>query len=168
VGTLIPDIKQTLLLVTDPGKEEETVTRLARVGYDQAIGFLKGGFEAWKASGRETDQIRRINANELADYLKTSPNIPVYDVRKQSEYNSEHLVNAVNTPLDYLNDSMARITKDQPAFVHCAGGYRSMIFISALRARGYDQLIDVRGGFNAIKESSLFQVTDYVCPTTLL
>jgi len=168
VGTLIPDIKQTLLLVTEPGKEEETVTRLARVGYDQAIGYLKGGFEAWKASGRETDEIRRINANELADYLKLSPNIPVYDVRKQSEYNSEHMLNAINAPLDYLNESMSQIRKEETAFVHCAGGYRSMIFISSLRARGYDQLIDIRGGFNAIKESGLFQVTDYVCPTTLL
>ena len=168
VGTLIPDVKQTLLLVTDPGKEEETVTRLARVGYDQAIGYLNGGFDEWKASGRETDQIRRINAVELAGHLESNNNIPVFDVRKKSEYNSEHMVNAINTPLDYLNESMSQIPKNQPAFIHCAGGYRSMIFTSALRARGYDQLIDVRGGFNAIKESGLFQVTDYVCPTTLL
>ncbi len=168
VGTLIPDIKQTLLLVTEPGKEEETVTRLARVGYDQTIGYLKGGFDAWLASGRETDQIRRINANELAGYLQATPDIPIFDVRKKSEYDSEHIVNAINTPLDYLNNNMTQIEKNQTAFVHCAGGYRSMIFISALRARGYDQLIDVRGGYNAIKESGLLKVTDYVCPTTLL
>jgi glyoxylase-like metal-dependent hydrolase (beta-lactamase superfamily II)/rhodanese-related sulfurtransferase len=168
VGTLIPDVKQTLLLITGPGREEETVTRLARVGYDHAIGYLKGGFVAWKSSGYETDQIRRIHANELAEYLKSTPDIPVIDVRKKSEFESEHIVNAINAPLDYLNENMAMIPKTKTAFVHCAGGYRSMIFISALRARGYDQLIDVRGGFSAIKESGLFHITDYVCPSTLL
>jgi glyoxylase-like metal-dependent hydrolase (beta-lactamase superfamily II)/rhodanese-related sulfurtransferase len=168
VGSLITDIKQTILLVTDEGKEEETVTRLARVGYDHAIGYLHGGFAAWKTSGRETDQIKRVNATELSEHLHGKENIPVFDVRKKSEYESEHMVNAANTPLDYLNDSMTNIPKNKPAFVHCAGGYRSMIFISALRARGYNQLMDVRGGFHAIKASGLFKITDYVCPTTLL
>lgn len=168
VGALIPDIKQQILLVAEPGREEEVVTRLARVGYDYCIGYLDGGFEAWKKAGMEVDKIERINADQLADILAKNPDAPVFDVRKQSEYLSEHIVEAENTPLDYINDSMLRIPKDKTAYIHCAGGYRSMVFASILRARGYDNLVDVAGGFKAIKETEKFKVTDYVCPTTLL
>jgi rhodanese-related sulfurtransferase len=168
VGAMIPDIKQEILLVTDPGREEEVVTRLARVGYDYCIGYLDGGFDAWKNAGMEVDQIERVSAEELAEIMANNPGVPVFDVRKKSEYLSEHIVDAENAPLDFINESMLQMPKDKTAYVHCAGGYRSMIFASILRARGYDNLIDVAGGFKAIKDSEKFQVSDYVCPSTLL
>lgn len=167
VGAMIPDIKQEILLVTDEGREEEVITRLARVGYDYTIGYLKGGFNSWKDAGKEVDQIKSITADELAT-LKSKENVEVLDVRKESEFLSEHIQDAKNTPLDFINDSMAQIDKDKTYYVHCAGGYRSMIFTSILRARGFDKLIDVKGGFKEIKESEKFQLTDYVCPSTLL
>jgi len=167
VGAMIPDIKQEILLVCEPGREEEVVTRLARVGYDHTIGYLEGGFEAWKKSGKEVDQIESIDATELSKRMQAG-NIEIVDVRKNSEYLSEHIVDAENAPLDFINDSMAQLDKNKTYYVHCAGGYRSMIFNSILRARGYDNLIDVKGGFKAIKESGAFPITDYVCPSTLL
>jgi len=167
VGAMIPDIRQELLLVTDPGREEEVVTRLARVGYDHTIGYLKGGFDAWKKSGKETDLIKSISADELSA-LQTKEKVNILDVRKKSEYQSEHILDAENTPLDNINDSMAQIDRNKTYYVHCAGGYRSMIFTSILRARGYDNLVDVNGGFKAIRESGKFTISDYVCPSTLL
>jgi len=167
VGTLIPDIKQAVLLVTDEGREEEVITRLARVGYDHTIGHLKGGFEAWKAAGKEMDSIRSVSADELAD-ITARKEINILDVRKKSEYDSEYIINAENTPLDFINDSMAHLNKDKTYYVHCAGGYRSMIFNSILRARGFDKLIDIKGGYKALKESGKFPVSEYVCPATLL
>ena len=168
VGAMIPDVKQEILVITEEGKEEEVITRLARVGYDHALGYLKGGIEAWKGAGLEVDQITQVTAEELAKIKEHNPEINILDVRKNSEYLSEHVVDAENAPLDYLNDSMVKINRDKTYYVHCAGGYRSMIFNSALRARGFDNLIDIAGGFKAIKESENFKVTDYVCPTTLL
>ncbi len=168
VGAMIPDVKQEILLVTDEGREEEVVTRLARVGYDYSLGYIKGGFNAWKNAGKEIDTITRISADEMAVITEQDPLAEIVDVRKESEYKSEHVENAISAPLDFVNDSMLKLKKDKTYYVHCAGGYRSMIFASILKARGYDQLIDVRGGFKAIKESNKFQVTDYVCPSTLL
>ena len=168
VGALIPDVKQELLIITEPGREEEVVTRLARVGYDYCIGYLDGGIEAWKAAGFEAETIESIGADELAKRLAADPNAPVFDVRKKSEYDSEHLAVAENAPLDFVNESMVALPKDKTAYIHCAGGYRSMIFTSILRARGYDNLVDVQGGFKALKESGKFEVTEYVCPSTLL
>ena len=167
VGTLIPDIRQEILLVTENGREEEVITRLARVGYDYTIGYLKGGFEAWKKAGKETDQIKSIDADELAEIMEKE-DVNILDVRKKSEYDSEHIIDAENAPLDFINESMLQVDKNKTYFVHCAGGYRSMVFNSILRARGYDKLIDVKGGFKSIKESGKFEITDYVCPTTLL
>ena len=167
VGAMIPDIKQGILLVTDEGREEEVITRLARVGYDYTIGYLKGGFNTWKDSGKEVDQITTISADELSEIMKKEK-VHVLDVRKKSEYQSEHIDEAENAPLDFINDSMAQIDKDKTYYVHCAGGYRSMIFTSILRARGYDNLVDVKSGFKAIKESGKFNISDYVCPSTLL
>ena len=167
VGALITDIKQPILIVAEPYKEEEVITRFARVGFDNAIGYLKGGYDAWKLAGKETDTIISITASALAEKMKLT-HINILDVRKKSEFDSEHIMDAVNAPLDYINDSMLLIDKNKKYYVHCAGGYRSMIFISILKARGYDNLIDVSGGFKSIKESGLFNVTDYVCPTTML
>jgi len=168
VGALIPDIKQQILLITEPGREEEVVTRLARVGYDYCIGYLDGGFDAWKNAGMEVDKIGRVTADQLSDILKKQPDAPLFDIRKKSEYLSEHIQEAQNAPLDYINESMASIPKDKTVYIHCAGGYRSMIFASILRARGFDNIVDVIGGFKAIKETEKFKVSDYVCPTTLL
>lgn len=168
VGAMIPDIKQQILIVAEPGREEEIVTRLARVGYDYSIGYLAGGFKSWVDAGKEVDSIRSISANELAEIQAKDSNINILDIRKKSEYDSEHIINASNAPLDYINESMLQIDKNKTYYVHCAGGYRSMIFASTLRARGYDNLIDVDGGFKAIKETEKFNVSDYVCPSTLL
>ncbi|EIM75734.1 rhodanese domain-containing protein [Nitritalea halalkaliphila LW7] len=167
VGTLVPDLKQELLIIAEPGREEEVVTRLARVGYDFTIGYLEGGFEAWAASGKEVDTITSIPAEELAARMEAGE-VHILDVRKNSEHVSEHVIGAENAPLDYINESMAQVDKNKTYYVHCAGGYRSMIFNSILRARGYDNLIDVQGGFKAIQESGKFQVSAYVCPSTLL
>ncbi|RPD49204.1 MBL fold metallo-hydrolase [Paracnuella aquatica] len=165
VGALIPDIKQQILLVTDEGREEEVITRLARVGYDYTIGYLAGGFAAWQNSGKEIDRIESITAEEFSKQLNND--ITVLDVRKQGEFISEHVDGAVNMPLDNINDHLASLDKDGTYYVHCAGGYRSMIFNSILKARGFDNLIDINGGFKAIKESGAVPVTDYVCPSTL-
>lgn len=168
VGTLIPDIKQEILLITEKGKELEVITRLARVGYDYAIGYLDGGIDAWKNAGKELDSIPTVSVDEFANTEVKNPEIKILDVRKKSEYQSEHIVNAINAPLDFINESMLSIDKSKTYYVHCAGGYRSMIFASILKARGYDNLIDVDGGFKAIKDSGKFKITEYVCPTTML
>lgn len=167
VGALIPDIKQEILIITDPGREEEVITRLARVGYDFTIGYLKGGLDAWIKAGFETDQITSVSVEELANISKKEK-VNLLDVRKKSEYDSEHILDAENAPLDYINDSMLQVKKGQTYYVHCAGGYRSMIFTSILRARGYDNLIDIKGGFKELKENNVFKISDYVCPSTLL
>jgi glyoxylase-like metal-dependent hydrolase (beta-lactamase superfamily II)/rhodanese-related sulfurtransferase len=167
VGALIPDVNQALLIVTEPGREEEVVTRLARVGYDHTLGYLKGGFAAWKADGKETDTITLISAEQLAQIQKKDPQTNIVDIRKHGEYIAEHIRNVQHAPLDYINDVITEIKRDEPVYVHCAGGYRSMIFTSILRARGFHNLIDVRGGFKAIKESGQFDLTDWVCPSTI-
>jgi len=167
VGALIPDVQQKILIIAEPGREQEVITRLARVGFDNTLGYLQGGFEAWKAAGKETDSIISVSPEEAAKKLKTE-NAQILDVRKESEYNSQHIENAINAPLDYLNDSMLKIDKNKTYYVHCAGGYRSMIFTSALRARGYENLIDIKGGFKAIKETGLFPLTEYKEPITEL
>jgi hydroxyacylglutathione hydrolase len=167
VGTLIPDVKQPILIVSDPGREEEVITRLARVGYDNSLGYLNGGLEAWKKAGKETDSIVSITTEDLIEVLK-NPNTVLLDGRKSSEYKSEHIEGAQNMPLDYLNDTFHELKKDITYYVHCAGGYRSMIFVSMLRARGYRNLVDVMGGFTDLKKSGKFNVTDYVQPITML
>ncbi len=168
VGTLILDINQPLLIIADEGREEEIVTRLARVGYDQSIGYLKGGFQAWVNSGKEVDSISSITSDEFAKRYEQDNHINILDVRKNSEYYSEHVIEAINAPLDYVNDSMLLVDKNKTYYVHCAGGYRSVVFASILKARGYDNLINVQGGFSAIKQLGKLPVTDYVCPTTML
>lgn len=166
-GTLIPDITQPLLIVADPGREEEAVTRLARVGYDNTLGYLSGGFHAWKESGKETDYIVSLSTDALQDKMDHE-NVALIDVRKASEYNSEHVIGAINAPLDYLTESMMKIDSNKQYAVHCAAGYRSMIFVSMLRAKGYRNLMDVKGGFTELKATKQFRISDYVCPTTML
>jgi glyoxylase-like metal-dependent hydrolase (beta-lactamase superfamily II)/rhodanese-related sulfurtransferase len=165
VGALIADVKQPILLVTDEGREEEAVTRLSRVGFDNTLGYLKGGFEAWKKAAKEYDVVSSVTATQFKNDLEKEK-LPVFDVRKESEYLSEHVIDANNTPLDFLNNHLAEFPEDKPFFVHCAGGYRSMIASSILKSRGIHNLIDVKGGFKAIKEAGV-PATDYVCPSTL-
>lgn len=166
VGTLIPDIKQAILLVTDEGRNEEVLTRLSRVGFDGAVGYLEGGFTAWKNAGKETDEIKSVSAEKLAEISKAAE-VSILDVRKANEFLSEHVEEAINLPLDYINENFNSIDKNKTYFVHCAGGYRSVIFNSIMRSRGYDKLIDVAGGFKAIKENGNIPTTTFVCPSTL-
>ena len=165
VGALIADVKQPILLVTPEGREEETVTRLSRVGFDNTLGYLKGSFEAWKNTGKEVDSLESIPATEFKDRLESN-SIPVFDVRKEGEYTSAHIKDAHLTPLDSLNDHLAEFPSDETFYVHCAGGYRSVIAASILKSRGIHNLVDVAGGFGAIKKAGI-PVTDYVCPSTL-
>ncbi|WP_397301206.1 rhodanese-like domain-containing protein [Nonlabens ulvanivorans] len=164
VGSLIADVKQPLLLITTKGREKETLTRLSRVGFDQTIGYLKGGFEAWKQAAMEYDKVTSITVKQFEEE-QNERHLPVFDVRKESEFLSEHVVDAHNTPLDYINDHLASFPGNT-FFIHCAGGYRSMIAASILKSRGIHNLINVEGGFNAIKETDI-EVTNYVCPSTL-
>lgn len=165
VGLLVPDLQQPILLLTNPGEEEEAVTRLARVGYDNAIGFLDGGLAAWKAAGEDVDTIQNITAEQFANLSPTSP--VLLDVRKASEFATEHLVYAQNFPLDTVNQHMAELNPAQQYYVHCAGGYRSLIFASILKARGFQHLVNIEGGFAALKPTGL-PLTDYVEQTTEL
>ena len=165
VGALIGDVEQPILLVAPEGREEETVTRLARVGFDNALGYLNGSFEAWKKAGKATDSVEGIDTTKLKT-LSEKENLTVFDVRKPGEYLSEHLPDAKSTPLDFINEHMNEFPTGTPFYMHCAGGYRSMIAASILKSRGIHNLIDVRGGFGAIKESGM-KVSDYVCPSTL-
>ncbi|GAB2531325.1 MBL fold metallo-hydrolase [Spirosoma aerophilum] len=168
VGTLIPDLKQPILLVMPEGKAEEAVLRLARVGYDNCIGYLNGGITAWQRDGREVDTVQSITADTFTSLFRQIPDLPVLDVRRKSEYESEHIVNAESLPLDSLNDNMALIDKAKTYYVHCAGGYRSMIAISILKARGFENLINVAGGLTALKQTNSLPITNYVCPKTWL
>ena len=167
VGTLIPDIQQQILLIAEEGREEESVIRLARVGYDHTIGFLKGGFNAWKDAGKETDSINSITPEEFAAIYKNDNSVNILDVRKVGEFQSEHICSAVNLPLDFINDGMPQIDKNKTYYVHCAGGYRSMIYASILKSRGYENLINVQKGYKAIVADETIQRTTYVCPSTL-
>jgi len=167
VGTLVPSVEQEILLIAEEERLEEVLTRLSRVGYDNVVGYLKGGIEAWKEAGYETDSIKTVQPEKFAE-INESNDVNILDVRKKSEYDSEHINGAINAPLDYLNDSMAKIDKNKEYYVHCQGGYRSMTFVSTLRARGYNNLIDVAKGFGGIKETGKLEMTDYVAPTTML
>ncbi len=168
VGTLVPDLQQPILVVAEPGKEDEAVLRLARVGYDNTLGYLKGGAEAWKAAGKELDRIEAISAEELArDFDRLKGEGRMLDVRRKSEYDSQHIVGFDNFPLDYINEHMAELSPKDRFFLHCKSGYRSMTTASILRARGFENLVNIEGGFDALSETQLAK-TDYVCPTTML
>lgn len=164
VGALIQDVQQPLLLVCPEGREEETITRLARVGFDQTIGYLKGSFAAWKQAGNDFDTLSSVSANTFAEAF-AKEKAPVFDVRKNGEYRSEHLENAQNTPLDFINQHLPDFPKKGVFYLHCAGGYRSVIAGAILKKRGIHNLINVEGGFKAIKETDL-PLTDYLCPST--
>nr|WP_321222328.1 MBL fold metallo-hydrolase [uncultured Psychroserpens sp.] len=165
VGALIKDIKQPIILVVPEGKSQEAVTRLSRVGYDNTLGYLEGGIEAWISEGKEIDTLESISAEDLADRVKNG-DVNILDVRKDGEYASMHLEDAQHFALDFINEQMNEVSKDKTYHIHCAGGYRSVIAASILKARGFHNLVDVAGGFGAIKKTDL-PTTDFVCPSTL-
>jgi len=165
VGALITDLKQPILLVVPEGKSAETVTRLSRVGYDNTLGYLKGGINAWKAAGKDIETLESISATEFENRA-TSETLNVLDVRKDGEFNAKHLENAQHFALDYINDNMHAINPNKKYYIHCAGGYRSVIAASILKARGFNNLVDIAGGFGAIEKTDM-PLTDFVCPSTL-
>ena len=166
VGALIADVKQPLLLVTDEGLEEETVTRLSRVGFDNLLGHLKGGFAAWLAAGKEADVVDRISAEQFAKEVTIGED-KVIDVRKETEYAAEHVDEAYNRPLAAVNEWIKDINPEEHFFLHCAGGYRSMMAASVLQARGYRNFTEVAGGFDAISKTNLPK-TDFVCQSKVM
>lgn len=167
VGALVADVSQPIALIVPEGQAEEAITRLSRVGFDNVIGYLEGGIEAWKNAGKELDAIGSIAAADLASALEAYGPDNVLDVRKPGEFAAEHIKDVASVPLDYLNEYMGDLDRHKKYFIHCAGGYRSMIAASILKSRGFEHLVDVDGGFAAIKESGKFELTDYVCPNTL-
>ena len=164
VGVVFRDVKQPLVLITDPGREEETAIRLARVGFDHCLGYLDGGLDAWQKAGRSVDKIPTIEVDELAQLKQPS----IVDVRKASEYHSQRVEGALNAPLDYWWEQQDKLQREVPQYVHCKSGYRSMVFASIMRAKGFKNLVNVNGGMTAIVESEQLTVTDYVCPSTML
>jgi hydroxyacylglutathione hydrolase len=162
VGALIPDLKQPILIIAPKGRNKETVKRLARVGYDNCIGYLQGGFEAWKTDNRQVDTLTSINTRDFETIYTENPALNVLDVRKPSEWNTEHIVNSKNVALDFINEQMSVIQKDTFYYMHCRSGYRSTIAASILKARGYDQLVNVIGSFDAIAKSAI-PTTQFVC-----
>jgi len=159
VGALITDLQIPILFVADEGREKEVVTRMARVGYDNPVGYLEGGFEAWKAAGEEVDTIEEIAAEELAKrYDQEGMNI--LDVRKASEYNAQHVLGAQNFPLDFINQNMSEVDRKKRYFMHCAGGYRSMITASILKSRGFEEVVNIKGGYKALVETDV-PMTEY-------
>ncbi|MEJ8804044.1 MBL fold metallo-hydrolase [Pontibacter sp. H249] len=166
VGALILDLKQPILFVADAGREEEVVTRLARVGYDNTIGYLEGSFVAWKEAGKPVDTIVSIPADAFAAHYTEDASINVIDVRKPGEFQAEHIETAVSKPLDFIYDNFTSLPTDETLYIHCAGGYRSIIAASILRARGFEKLVDVQGGYGAISKTDIPK-TNFICPSTV-
>ncbi|WP_348825449.1 MBL fold metallo-hydrolase [Flavobacterium aestuarii] len=165
VGALIANVKQPILLITEPGREEETVTRLSRVGFDNLAGHLKDGFDAWKKSGKDIDTINRITAQEFQKQVKIGES-KIIDIRKETEYAAEHVSEAYCKPLSSINDWINDINPNEPFFMHCAGGYRSMIAASILQARGFRNFSEIEGGFNAIAKTDV-PTTDFICQSKI-
>ncbi|RRQ45138.1 MBL fold metallo-hydrolase [Chryseobacterium sp. SC28] len=166
VGAMIVDVKQPILLVSDVGTEEEVITRLSRVGFDNVVGFLEGGFESWKNAGKEIDEVKRISAEQFASEF--AENVKVIDVRKETEYEAEHIHDAFSKPLAYINDWVNSIDNSEHFYIHCAGGYRSMIAASILQSRGYGNFTEIDGGFAAIKKFDEVPRSNFVCQTKTL
>ena len=165
VGALIADVKQPILLVVEEKREKEAIERLSRVGFDNVLGYLEGGFESWKKASKEFDTLSSISAKDFEN-IYNQQEVKTFDVRKETEFLSSHITKASNTPLNYINNYLKEFPESETFYIHCAGGYRSVIAASILKSRGIHNLVDVAGGFKAIKEADI-PVTDYVCPTTL-
>ena len=166
VGELIVDIKQPIVVIAPEGRAEEVITRLARVGYDNTLGYLEGGIDAWKKAGKETDSIESLSAEEFATKINKGLDGKVLDVRKPTEFLSQYVIGAINFPLNYINNNMNRLDKKEKYYLHCASGFRSLVAASILKARGFHNVADVRGGWKAIEKTST-PITAHVCPTTM-
>ncbi len=166
VGALIGNVKQAIILVTDIGQEEESVTRLTRVGFDNIVGHLNGGIDEWLSSGEEVDKVNRISAEKFASLVNINQD-KIIDIRKQSEYRAEHIEEAYNRPLAEINDWIKDVNLEEHFYLHCASGYRSMIAASILQARGYRNFTEIRGGFKAISETTLPK-SDFICQSKIL
>ncbi|UII31239.1 MBL fold metallo-hydrolase [Fulvivirga ulvae] len=166
VGALVTDLRQPIVFIADKGREEEVITRLSRVGYDNTLGYLNGGFEVWKNSDKDIDTLDEIGPHDFTN-LYDIEQLSVLDVRKQSEYASQHIEGAISFPLDFINRNMEKIDRKAPYYLHCQGGYRSVIAASILKSRGFDQIINVRGGINEIGKSCI-KLTSYRQPETML
>ncbi|MFN5379999.1 MAG: MBL fold metallo-hydrolase, partial [Bacteroidota bacterium] len=166
VGAVLGDVKQQLMLITDEGAEEEVVTRLARVGFDQVLGYLKGGISAWKDAGKQTDTVKRITASQFEHEFKLNESM-VIDVRRETEYAASHVDEAYSKPLAYINEWVGNIDPKKHFYLHCAGGYRSMIAASILKARGFHHFSEIDGGFNAINKTSVPK-TDFICQSKVM
>ena len=169
VGALIEDINQPIIVITEKGREQEAVTRLSRVGYDNCQGHLIGGFSAWKASGRPIENIHVVHPSDLASIMKEEGDISIIDVRAVGEWQAQHVIGATHFPLSRIHYNLTELPKDKKMYFHCAAGYRSMMAITILKNHGYnhDNLVNIDGGFDEILKSNL-PVTDYVCPTTTM
>jgi glyoxylase-like metal-dependent hydrolase (beta-lactamase superfamily II)/rhodanese-related sulfurtransferase len=168
VGTLVTNLKQPILFIADPGREEEVVIRLSRVGYDNTVGYLPGGLQAWKEAGFATDLLKEISAKDFdVLYEMDNQHINLLDARRKSEFDSEHLVGAVNFPLDFINQNMSQLDRNKKYYIHCAGGYRSVIMCSILKSRGFDKLVNIKGGYKMLSQTGL-QKTNYTAPATML
>jgi len=168
VGTLIQDLKQPIVLIAEEGRGEEAVMRLARVGYDNAVGYLDGGFATWKNAGKPVEAIPSITPQEFETIFRTKGGkVNVLDVRTPTEFLSQRLINAENFPLNFVNESLDKLDKNQEYFVHCKSGYKSMITSSILKRAGIKNVVDIQGGFDAIAAQTELEKTDYVCPSTL-
>jgi len=167
VGAMIMDVKQPILLVVDEGREDEIIIRLSRVGFDNVVGYLKGSFAAWKAAGKEVDTVDRISPEEFAQKFDKETS-KVIDVRKESEYEAQHVEEAFNRPLDFINDWVKDINPNEHFFMHCAGGYRSMIAASILQARGYRNFTEIEGGFAKIDTGTDVPTSNFVCQSKTL
>ena len=152
-GSIIPFDKK-IVLVTAPGKEEESVVRLSRVGFDKMSGYLEGGYASWAAAGEKTDMIVDVEADELMMDIPHDPNLIIVDVRRETEYGDGHLKDAVNLPLSEMTDPalLAQFEEGENLYVHCAGGYRSVIAASIFKKEGFHNLRNVLGGWAKIKE----------------
>ncbi|MDX5427038.1 MAG: MBL fold metallo-hydrolase [Bacteroidota bacterium] len=167
VGALIHDIHQPIIFIAPEGREEEVVTRLSRVGYDKAKGFLKGGIQAWMDAGEEIETVTSIEPKEL-EKLYNGEESNIVDVRKNGEFTAQHIEGAIHYPLDYINEHVNDLDKEKTYLVHCAGGYRSVVAISILKANGYQNLVNVHKGFSGIQKETELPITEYVCPTSML
>lgn len=165
---IIPDIKQPILFIADEWNTQKVLTQLTRAGYDNVIGYLEGGIDTWEKAGKAVNVIPAVSVNEFSEAIMEKATLQILDVRKRSEYLTGHIVNVINAPLDNINESMLQVNKDSTTYLHCADGYRSMIFASILKARGFNNLVVVNGSFKAIKETAKFNITSFVCPTSRL
>lgn len=161
VGALITDVNQPILLVVEKGDEEEAITRLSRVGFDQVLGYLNGGFDAWKKSGKEIDHVPRISAGQFEKEIKEK-DAKIIDIRRESEYNAEHIHEAYSKPLAYINEWIHTLDPEEHFYMHCGSGYRSTMAASILQARGYRNFTEIEGGFKAIASTGI-KKSDFVC-----